>query len=1808
MKKLVVILNLLLALSALAQQKYLSLSEVMFYPSSGNNEFIELFNLSDQSINLSGYKIKYYSAAADSLVDAGEGFVLQPLQYAIILEGDYDLTNSFYLIPKAALVLKIDDNSFGATGMSNSTSRGVVLLNAANDTIDSYWYSADNNISLSDEKIELNSGNLNNWKNSLVKNGTPGYKNSVSLKDFDLCVTSIKALPPEIKPEADVDLVITVKNKGKIIAGSYEVRLFCDVNSDSVLSESELLFSEVYQNLMPGDSSVITINTGKWAAGNYNLCARVDITNDEDLSNNTFSYLLQVQLSPALFNDVVINEIMYAPVNPEPEWIELYNHSSKDINIKGWKLSDYSSNSIIAKADHFIRSGGYAVITKDSSLKNMYPDIQDMIIMSLPSLNNTGDMVRIADEYDHCIDSLEYLPSWGGGSGGRSLERISAEESSSNQANWGSCKIDPSPGKQNSLSPKDFDLSITSMLLNSSYVIDGDALLLKIDVKNEGSMHSGPFQLKLSGRSIDDDRFRTLTTFSSDGISAGELIQFSFSNTGYNTGVNYLLSVINFDNDHDLSNNFYDTSFTVIKINEVRGDLVINEIMYTPLSPEPEWIEIFNVSDKVINLKSYKLADRNDTVKIVSGSILLQPKEYFIAAKDSSIISYYEIESPFCVAKFPSLNNSGDRIILLDSLNRTIDSLEYASSWGGLNGKSLERKDALQSSCEQSNWTQCRVNPTPGRFNSVTRLDVNAAITEFSNKRYFIEGEIPQFKITIFNTGLKSVTDAEVHIYNDSEGDSVVSETEVPLKVLQTGIISPGDSLVLYFQLSELQHGNNYLIARLNLHGDQDLSDNIAFTSIKGVDISLSHHDLIINEIMYAPGSPEPEWIEIFNRSKLLVPFTGFYIKDRSSRVQIKCKPVELAPGEFVVVTRDTSFYNFHDIDPAVVISNFPVLNNTGDIIILQDSLFRTIDSVEYFSAWGGSGAKSLERVNLENFNSDSSNWKECTAAAGSTPGELNSVSLKKYDIGIAGINYLPENPLINEAVSMSIKVLNYGSKNSQYDLLVYEDANLDSIPDLLIREFNTLALDPGDSTIITINLIVSIQKEYAFIAVIKSEWDENPSNNFCCRNLCPVSVSVPILVNEIMYSPEDGEPEWIELYNNSSENVNLKSWTVTDIYTTPVTSVISENDYWLPAHSYLILSRDTSLLYFYENIRHALQVMKLPVLNNDKDGIVVKDISGNVSDSVVYLSSWGGGDGYSLERKSFSPDNGETNWGSCVSGRKGTPGEVNSIAQKQYDLSINGISYVPEFPVSGDKLGFAVQIKNVGLAAADQYSVRFFSRSDWNSERKYYDEVSGGILNPGDSIVITGISEILIDSVIIAGAEIVFQGDMDFSNDTISCFIKAGYKQNCVVVNEIMFNPSDNFSEWFELYNASEEDVNLKDWKFKSSSTVIKTLTDIDFILKPAEYLIVSNKNPVMNLPEGLPVLLSSFTLSNTSGSIILKDFRNALIDSVIYNSKWGNIKAVSLERISVFQPAVDSLSWHASLCEKGNTPGEINSVINLLSYQRGDLVINEIMYDPAETNCEFIELYNAGKGDIDLGGWTFTDLSGNVFPVCRHHLMLSPEQYFIVSSDSMIFKNYPGTVNSSFVLCRPDLSLNQSGDIILLRDALGSVIDSVLYLPDFHNRHIATTKNRSLERINPELSSVYPDNWSTSVNTYGATPGFINSVNVKNEIKEKSLSISPNPFSPDSDGFEDFTMINYQFDQPVSVIRIKIFDSQGRLLRSIYDNLISGSSGSVIFDGLDDNGRALNIGIYIVFIEGITPSNNCLSNKSVVVVARKI
>jgi hypothetical protein len=110
-----------------------------------------------------------------------------------------------------------------------------------------------------------------------------------------------------------------------------------------------------------------------------------------------------------IYNDIVINEIMYAPSTGEPEWVELFNRTASPVNIKKWRLSDAAITVTVTTQDVIIPPNDFIVLTQDSSILNFYSVPVQIVRFNLPVLNNTGDNVVIRDSLGILIDSLTYL-------------------------------------------------------------------------------------------------------------------------------------------------------------------------------------------------------------------------------------------------------------------------------------------------------------------------------------------------------------------------------------------------------------------------------------------------------------------------------------------------------------------------------------------------------------------------------------------------------------------------------------------------------------------------------------------------------------------------------------------------------------------------------------------------------------------------------------------------------------------------------------------------------------------------------------------------------------------------------------------------------------------------------------------------------------------------------------------------------------------------------------------------------------------------------------------------------------------------------------------------------------------------------------------------------------------------------------------------------------------------------------------------------------------------------------------------------
>jgi len=436
------------------------INEVMFNPSGNenHNEFVELYNVGGSAVDLDGWSLSD-NTDSDVIIGAGIGTILQPGQYGIILDPDYFINSTLYdsIIPPEALIITIDGPAIGSRGLSNSAPELISVISSVGDTITAYRYSLDNDDGFSDEKIIPNDVNEDhNWGNSAAYLGTPGARNSITPPDFDMRLTSLTVVPTAPYINQTVTMSAAVQNNGINPPSDAALAFYLDSDKNGILTQDEML-NEFALNLPDfnefGDSAIIDFAWEPPYAGNLSIRASVSSVPDNNLQNNTLSFILPVL---ELENQVIINEIMYQPLSNEVEWVELFNRGTSEVNMRNWEIKDAvrTEGAVISRESIILPPGEYIVLTGDSIKLASYYSSSFRIaeVSGFPGLNNDEDEITVLDPAGRVSDSVEYNSSWGNNPG-VSLERIHITSSSNDRNNWGlSTSLEgATPGSVNSL-------------------------------------------------------------------------------------------------------------------------------------------------------------------------------------------------------------------------------------------------------------------------------------------------------------------------------------------------------------------------------------------------------------------------------------------------------------------------------------------------------------------------------------------------------------------------------------------------------------------------------------------------------------------------------------------------------------------------------------------------------------------------------------------------------------------------------------------------------------------------------------------------------------------------------------------------------------------------------------------------------------------------------------------------------------------------------------------------------------------------------------------------------------------------------------------------------------------------------------------------------------------------------------------------------------------------------------------------------------------------------------------------------------
>lgn len=430
--------------------------------------------------------------------------------------------------------------------------------------------------------------------------------------------------------------------------------------------------------------------------------------------------------------------------------------------------------------------------------------------------------------------------------------------------------------------------------------------------------------------------------------------------------------------------------------------------------------------------------------------------------------------------------------------------------------------------------------------------------------------------------------------------------------------------------------------------------------------------------------------------------------------------------------------------------------------------------------------------------------------------------------------------------------------------------------------------------------------------------------------------------------------------------------------------------------------------------------------------------------------------------------------------------------------------------------------------------------------------------------------------------------------------------------ITEVMANPNltqggQRAGEFVELFNLSEEPVDLTGWKIGDRDTEdeIVAWRDGD-VPKLAGLSFAVIFDPDMTdgytLTDESVLWLRPLNAAIGNGLALLDPLR--LIDAAgvvvdTFTPPKPARSGVSFERRD-FMEADSEANWRLTRDRSGSTLGALSSAEEPAEEPEPPVpaasvvVISEILYNPKVDAPEWIELRSLSDVDGTLVGWTLADALAQ--PVAIPVTTLPAQGYAVLTSNVADFRHaHPSLPQSIVIVEMPLPSLNDAGDSLVVKAADGSVVDEMKYgalLPD---------DGRSLERRDLEGDSGAMDNWLLAVATSGSTPGEVNSV-IHATGPEPIIQSTGESFVADAGQAE------FRYEAPMAArVTLLILSQDGELTRTLLHDTPNGGRQSIVWNGHDDDGETVEPGIYVAQLLVVTDGRPRAASTAIIVEAKE-
>ena len=454
------------------------------------------------------------------------------------------------------------------------------------------------------------------WYNSSVLQGTYNIKQNSGIKYAGIFIT--QSTSSFFEKHFFDQIVLGAKEKDTILPKLEELEIVNESRLNLHFSESIDSFSLSSNNIsIEPLISIEAIELVDDKTAVVQLQSQIPSNKTINIFLNGFTDLAKNKMRDTLVQfsnyqpqkgerfDVLINELMVDPEPavelPETEYIELYNRSDKYINLDGWSILD--TKTVVKLPPYKLDPKKYVLLCKKEFETLFSKAIPVLPLENLPTLNNSDDQLKLLNEENQLIHSVNYSADWYKNvlkkDGGWSLELIDARNPCAGKSNWKESENHQggTPGVQNSVVADNPDTSLP--MVENIFIVEDSIMHIQWSekiIENE---------ISLTDISLNPTNLISRTQLNNE-----EELELVF-NDNFRRNIQYQFYIKNLKDCSGNTNPIDSISFAIpSRIEE--GDLLINEIMYEPKNESVEFVEIYNASDKILSLSDLNFAQKDE--------------------------------------------------------------------------------------------------------------------------------------------------------------------------------------------------------------------------------------------------------------------------------------------------------------------------------------------------------------------------------------------------------------------------------------------------------------------------------------------------------------------------------------------------------------------------------------------------------------------------------------------------------------------------------------------------------------------------------------------------------------------------------------------------------------------------------------------------------------------------------------------------------------------------------------------------------------------------------------------------------------------------------------------------------------------------------------------------------------------------------------------------------------------------------------------------------------------------------------------